>query len=210
MGSGAAFFAVAVAMGFAGTTILQAAPITYALVPAVLDDSGVNYDLTGSITTDGTFGQLGDANVLYFSWTAKEEGGPNVYSTGGAPVRPDLATFTATASALSISYPTTVGRGNGFDLRDPGYGGGPGPYDPGPYPNILFTASNLSNGYQANVYIENDDDTFEADAIGPFYPSAPPPYVFATVVPEPSTMGIALCGIVPMLLRRRRSVPTAG
>ena len=29
-------------------------------------------------------------------------------------------------------------------------------------------------------------------------------------VPEPRAMGIALCGIVPLLLRRRRSVPAAG
>ena len=33
---------------------------------------------------------------------------------------------------------------------------------------------------------------------------------YTLAVPEPTTMGIALCGIVPVLLRRRRSSPTAG
>ena len=33
---------------------------------------------------------------------------------------------------------------------------------------------------------------------------------YTLAVPEPTTMGIALCGILPMLLRRRRSSPTAG
>jgi len=32
---------------------------------------------------------------------------------------------------------------------------------------------------------------------------------YSLVVPEPATMGVALCGILPMLLRRRRSLPTA-
>jgi hypothetical protein len=33
---------------------------------------------------------------------------------------------------------------------------------------------------------------------------------YTLAVPEPSTMGIALCGLLPMLLRRRRAVTTAG
>ena len=184
----------AIAGAFASSNTLRASPIVYELVPEVVTGSGGEYDLTGTITTDGTFGQLSTSNLQSFSWTATQVGGVNVYSAGGTVV-PNGGAFTATATDLSLAYPA-AGSGSNLTINDAGYQVGPIPG------NIQFQADHPGDYYTA-VGVENDPGSFRAAETSPTSPVVLSPYIFATAVPEPSILS-AFCMAGLYLTRRRR------
>lgn len=82
---------------------LQSAPITYTFVDNAAFQSG--HTLSGSITTDGTIGNLANQNILNWNWTITNTATSAVLSTGdnSNPLESDTQVGLASASATQIT-----------------------------------------------------------------------------------------------------------
>jgi len=144
----------------------------------------------------------------------------NPAAAGSASYQPDYWSFTTSGGLVSLT------ANSGGELITPGtadpgatlktlltiYDSAGDVVDTSPTTSLSETISTtLAAGtYYASVTAVGDavDNTYYPRYFfdqGPFFLTGTVP-----AVPEPSAVGIALCGVLPMLLRRQRSSPTAG
>ncbi len=140
----------------------------------------------------------------------------NPVAEGSANYKSDFWSFTTPGGLISL----TANSGEEFIT--------PGTADPGATLKTLLTLYNSDGTVVAVSPTTTLSETISTTlAAGTYYASVTAvgdaidntyaerdffdqgPFFLTGTVPEPSAIGIALCGIFPMLLRRRRSSPTA-
>ena len=102
--------AVAVALAFA-TSDTSANPITYHIEPIALASSNIPNEqltITGTITTDGTFGALLPSDVISWNWSASGPGMTESYDHSsadpGSSLQFDGFGLIATAHTLEVPF----------------------------------------------------------------------------------------------------------
>jgi hypothetical protein len=194
----ACFFLAVVAV--ASPSAALAAPITYDLIPVPLTE---DFTLTGTVTTDGTIGNLVRGNFLSWSLHMQQTVAPfESHSATGDIPRPFAHTGLVTATQTSLSLPWATTNSNDMvgttlvfgDLnRDP--------------MSARFQAITFRGTWYTSVtgtFVPGEPHT---EFI--FYTTLPPsPFVFAVVVPEPSALVLAALGmasITTMGWRKRKA-----
>ncbi|MGP0069831.1 MAG: PEP-CTERM sorting domain-containing protein [Isosphaeraceae bacterium] len=171
-----------------------AAPITYAIQNYPADQNGAT--LSGTITTDGTIGELMDSNVLSWSWT--------ITPTGGTPF---------TLSSVDV--------GSGFGITGTGVSASTSeitiasPISQGFLNDMVFTGIDAAGLFYdrfvgAGTYYGSVPNTIPVWNTGNPAMGGTDPWVIAVAsVPEPSTLTLAGLGVVSVLAfglaRRRRA-----
>ena len=202
---GLATIVVATVVGMAAA---EATPITYSIVNNAPFQSG--YAVSGSITTDGTIGNLSGFNITSWTWTIKDaSNNPVATLSGGNP--PDFEGVVA--SATQILLPAPNGARHILELAAPypvhtpelGWIRRPGSNDP----EFGFPASNLyvafSSGGTQLWYTEGSPliSTQDGAWIVAETPVAPVPEI------DPASFGSALSlvlGALGLAERKRRVV----
>jgi PEP-CTERM motif len=175
--------------------ICDAGTITYSIQNYPADQNGAS--LSGTITTDGTIGNLASSDILSWSWTITPLGGTPFTLTSSDPdsITNVLGSLVASASEITIAVPVNGGaETNDLTLENAG-GIGSLEYSRESGGSVYFgyTASNAPIWFTGNPSMGGTD-----------------PWVIATAsVPEPSTITLAGLGAVVGLLhglaRKRRA-----
>ena len=189
----------------------SASPITYDIIPTDLTNPP-GFELSGSITTDGTIGTLGRFDVLSWSVSVQQTVAPfaNYSDSGNTSSEIVIGTITATPSDLSIPFvplsdgvkwPTGTTYGGALVLGIANQGSTMTVQ----FQSTLGTLSDDSSGWLPSIDllgpVNFEDDWGVENAI-----TADSPFVFATV-PEPSTTILAILaatGTTLAAIRRRR------
>ncbi len=178
-----ALTALTALIGF--SSIGHSGTITYA-IQNYPDDQG-GYNVSGSITTDGTIGNLTASNVLFWTWTITSPNGSVETHSSNEPFA-----FLQSQGVVASSSEITIGT-------DPAI---PGGYSNG-FEMSYFPPVGASGSFTLAYVREGDDSSsfnhyFGGNYISPDWLSSNPsmggtdPWVIASAVPEPSS--IALMG----------------
>ncbi len=187
----------------------RASPLTYALIPETLSDGTNQYQLTGTITTS-QIGLISPGQIVSYSWQATD--GPTTF--GGSGTGRDVIfspEIMATAEALTLVTPAPLPQAaiKPEFLLD----GGPGDTYLEIFCRQLGPANSPSWRYswlaQNTFFVPNTFQTVYIDALlsNPRFSSPPPDLIFATIVPEPSSLALAafgFAGLAVWRLRRKR------
>lgn len=185
----------------AAAAFLQAAPINYNVNLSVASNGATPVTLIGSITTDGTIGQIRNTNILSFSLTQTYNSNSLLFGSALASNNTIFLDF------FNTGLPTGAGNGvlasatqlslltNSVFLA----GGNPGTA-------VGFQLSNSSGsgfGGQAN---QGQAGLLNISASGPPFliGTAPDNGGGGNAVPEPSSIALGLCGLAAIAWYRRQ------
>jgi len=191
------WFALAIAVIMlvaSGSGRTRAGSITYQLVNYPAYQNG--WTLSGSITTDGTIGQIASSDIESWTWTVSMNGSTYTATSTDLKTEAILAGIEATPTSLLLPPAQLGGPLTGIDLFDPGFTG-PG-YGSWAWVNYGFNwAYSCEVGTSANVLWNSEEVT------------SLPVLVAGISVPEPASVALAalagLCGIAYRLARKRRA-----
>ena len=160
----------------------EAAPITYELLPFQLSSVSGQFDVEGSITTDGTLGMLATVNILSWNWSASN--GVEAYQASSAAGTIGLLdNMEATASDLRLLdapfHQGTISLESTLET---------------------WTLQFLNVQATGLTTLLTLPDTPRAQGSTPVGTS---PFIIATV-PEPSSFVIAAFGLIGLVVWRRR------
>jgi hypothetical protein len=167
-------------------TVSKADDITYAVNQSLLPGG-----ITGTITTDGTLGTLGIADVVGWTLTATNGVTSQVFTPSDSVVLGSGTDLTATAGTLSLDFSNENYGWLSFQAISPnlGYASWVAGYVPGAYGYI---SANVTD----DLYLESIQ--YESGS-----------QIIATDTPEPSTSGLMLIGLVILgLVMRKRIAQT--
>ena len=179
---------------------LQAAPITYSIVNNAAFQNG--YTLSGSISTDGTIGELSYGNFTGWSFTITETATSLVKLSDSSPLNAFSGRIVASATQLTLPNPTGSNFQNYLALlgaqgtlgwsRSPSVGSG----DSGDPASEQYGATG------ADVYWNNDAESLSLPS------TADGSWIIAdggvSTVPEPSTYGLLFGGFTLAVVSMRR------
>jgi hypothetical protein len=183
---------------------LQAAPITYSFVNNAAFQSG--YTLSGSITTDGTIGELSYGNFAGWSFTITETATSLVKLSDSSPLNAFSNRIVASATQLTLPNPT-----GSLEKRFLALLGAQGTLAWSRSPSIGSGASGdpAREEYGAldgnDIYWNNDAESLSLSS------TADGSWIIAeasaAAVPEPSTYGLLFGGftLAVVAMRRRTS-----
>lgn len=167
---------------------VRAAQTTYALVPLT---DGVGDTLTGSITTDGTLGNLIAANVVSADFFVT---GPHALSYAGTHAQPwdaSVKLLSASATDLSFAFATVSLLTSGMTFIDTPSGN-----------SLSFTDASYGQPSQVVVGLHSGVYLFQprSDLIA----------TNAAAVPEPTSAALLLVGFGVIAWAKRRHALQAG
>ena len=180
----------------------------YNLVDYPSDEAG--WKLSGSITTDGTIGDILPNDIVGWTWTASNgvasfttnstDNGSRTYTSWiGFSPNYTYPGILATPTKLSILDPGTLYLQNSWTGTSLDWTRWT-PQSPAVYTANAPFSYNINNGFMwEDGYYENTNPPTELPAAG---------WVIATAAPEPSTLtllGSALLGLGVVYLRRRKA-----
>ena len=176
----------------------QATPITYDFVSLGTDANGSIF--LGTVTTDGTIGELSAANIIEWTWTTIYSGTstPLVHGDQGPGNTIGVRGVEATATSIFMPIPTVPDGGTGINSRF--ILGGDAAYTV----DYIYSANTVPYWLQSlTTQISGGGGVFY-DVINRF-DSPPGDFVIATAaIPEPSSMVLAALGMVALLAYRWR------
>ncbi len=180
-----------IALLLAVPRLAEAGPITYTIVNYPADENGAT--LSGSITTDGTFGDLAKADITSWTFTITPSGGmAETASSSDAKSNVGITgDVVASQSSITLAGPTMLSSDNILQLVVQGNG----------------TSGGYKLSYHRNLNAEDfASGTFQGIAntqniwlTGSPSMGGTDPWVIATAVPEPSSLILAALGALGVI-----------
>jgi hypothetical protein len=177
-------------------------------VNEVLTDTAGVGGIAGTITTDGTVGELGTADILAWDLTVTGNDGTSFVLVNGSSgvrvsnqsnINADLGTPDLTADANHIYFDFSQTDGGFLLFQTAPFFGGQN--------YASFAAFNSAGAFQGLTAVPNN--TFDPNFINEPVSDSGPQSIATIAVPEPTTMALMFVAFVTGLLLKMRKIAAA-